>query len=222
MNRSPLLSLPVSLVVLSTVVMASACAGTICPYETNEDDECLEPEGETGPQENFEVVSNPDGSSTVTVNAGSATAWVYLDLGELAVMEPADPANSADWDLGLQRFHYALDGGVSGLGLGALVVVDGTELDDVTEVPEEGWVTDEADDPEDEDALPEYAFETAEGGWYDYNPMNHVLTPKPRLYVVRGAEGEAYALRIDSYYNNGNSAWPKFTIKPLDAPAAAR
>ncbi len=171
------------------------------------------------PPGKVEVAENPDGTSTVTVNATSVTAWIYLDLAELAQVEPADPATSADWDLGLQRFHYALDGGISGAGEGSLVVMDGADLPDVTEAPADGWVTDEPDTTKDEDALPEYAFETAEGGWYDYEPTNHELTPKPRVYVVRGGTGDLFALRIDAYYDGaGSPAWPSFTVKPLPAP----
>jgi hypothetical protein len=175
------------------------------------------------PPDVVEVVDNGDGTSTVRVNATDPTRWIYLDLGELARIETDDPAASADWDLGLQRFHLLLDGGVSGAGQGALVVFDGAELADVTSAPADGWVTDAADDPADEDDLPELAFETAEGGWFDYDDATHVLTPKARVYAVRGAGGDAYALRIDGYYNDaGTAAWPEFTVAPLPAAAAAR
>jgi HmuY protein len=175
---------------------------------------------DAGPTETVTVVENADGSSTVRVNATDLEAWVYLDLSELAQMEPADPATSADWDLALQRFHYALDGGVSGAGQGALIVVDGAELADVSAAPAEEWVTDLPDDAVDEDVLPEYAFETAEEGWYDYDPASHRLSPKQRVYVVRGGAGALFALRIDTYYNGpGTPGWPKFTVKPLAASA---
>ena len=173
------------------------------------------------PPGKVEVVENPDGSSTVTVNATAPEEWVYVDLAGPALMEPADPATSADWDLAFQRFHYALDGGVSGAGQGALVPLDGVALTDVNEAPADGWVTDEPDDEKDEDALPEYAFETAAGGWYDYDDVSHVLTPKQgRVYIVRGGGGALFVLRIDAYYNEaGSAAWPEFTVKPLTASA---
>ena len=53
-------------------------------------------------------------------------------------------------------------------------------------------------------------------GWYDYDGTGHILTPKRRVYVVRGAEGELFAVQILSYYSDvGSSGWPKFTVKPL-------
>jgi len=199
-------------------LMANACAGDIRPQRP---DGGTGPDvvGDAGPPRKVEVLDNGDGTSTVTVNATDMEAWVYLDLGELTLVEPDDPAASADWDLGLQRFHYALDGGVSGAGLGELVVVDGVELAEVTEAPADGWVTDEPDGPEDEDPLPEYAFENADGGWYDYDDVSHVLSPKSRVYAIRGGSGALFALRIDAYYNAvGSPAWPKFTVKPLSPP----
>jgi hypothetical protein len=200
-------------------MMATACAPSIRPDVPDSGAAGADSDGGAPPGK-VEVEDNGDGSATVTVNATDPESWVYLDLAEVALVEPADPGASADWDLGLQRFHFALDGGVSGAGQGALVVVDGAELTDVSDVPTEGWVTDAPDDA-DEDTLPEWAFETAEGGWYDYDDATHVLTPKPRVYVVRGADGDPFALRIDAYYNSaGSPAWPTFTVKPLAATPA--
>lgn len=206
------------------LALTTACAGDIRPddfgFVAGEVDASpVQPGEDAAPPRKVEVADNGDGTSTVTVNATSVTKWIYLDLTELAQVEPAEPATSADWDLGLQRFHYALDGGVSGAGEGSLVVIDGAALADVNEAPADGWVTDEPDSTDDEDALPEYAFESVEGGWYDYDPKNHQLTPKPRVYVVRGGGGELFALRIDAYYDGaGSPAWPSFTVKPLPAP----
>ncbi len=189
----------------ASLLALGACAGDIRPEDF----------GQEPPVEVVSVMDNGDGTATVTVDARSYEAWIYIDLGGLARREPADPLTSADWDLGLQRFHYALDGGVSGGGQGALVVRDGAELADVTETPADGWVTDQPDD-DDDDGLPEYAFEVAEGGWYGYDDQTHVLTPKPRVYVVRGGTGSLFALRIEAYYDDGGSAaWPRFTVKPL-------
>jgi hypothetical protein len=193
--------------VVISATLAAACAGDIRPDR---------PDGAPGPDSKVQVIDNGDGTTTVTVDATDLDSWVYIDLGRVELVEPADPASSSEWDLALQRFHYALNGGASGSGMGELAVVDGALLDDVGGEPEDGWFTDEPDDPEDEDDLPEFAFETAEGGWYDYNDITHVLTPKSRVYVVRGGTGEPFALRIEAYYSAADAAaWPKFTVKPL-------
>lgn len=197
------------------VTPLAACAGDIRPDDFRED-----PDPGTGldggPVGKVRVVDNGNGTSSLTVDARDMEGWVYIDLAALDLREPADPATSSDWDLGLQRFHYALDGGVSGTGQGALVVMDGAALADVSEAPADGWVTDQPDDAVDEDALPEYAFETAEGGWYDYDDQSHVLTPKERVYVILGADGTPFAVQIDAYYDDaGSPGWPSFTVKPL-------
>jgi hypothetical protein len=186
----------------------SACTADIRPEDFGVD---------AAPLGKVNVTPNGDGTQTVLVDARNYEEWVYVDLTEVALREPADPLTSADWDLGLQRFHYALDGGVSGAGQGALIVIDGAEMADVSEAPADGWVTDEPDDEVDADLLPEYAFETAEGGWYDYDDVTHALGPKPRVYIVRGGAGALFALRIDDYYSviTGSAAWPRFTVKPL-------
>jgi hypothetical protein len=197
----------------------AACADDIRPQIEEEPDAGSgpDPEVDAAPVGKVTVTDNGDGTSTLVVDATDLEAWIYLDLASLEVLEPADPATSADWDLGLQRFHYALDGGVSGAGQGELVVVDGAVLADVTVAPSEGWVTDAPDDAADEDDLPEYAFEIAEGGWFDYNPETHVLTPKQRVYVMRGAAGDLFAVQIEDYYDDaGSPAWLRFTVKPLE------
>jgi HmuY protein len=216
-------------------LVLAGCAEDIRPDE-DEDDQAAEDDGEDdGDDQGVEadagetpapdatvdgpirVVDNGDGTATITVDATDEEKWVYVDLGELAHVEPADPATSADWDLGMQRFHFALDGGISGAGEGELAVADGAALADVTEAPADGWSTDAADDPKDEDALPELAFETAADGWYDYNFMSHVLSPKERVYAVRGGAGDLFAMQIEAYYDDaGSPAWLRFTVKPLE------
>ncbi|HKE18933.1 MAG TPA: HmuY family protein [Kofleriaceae bacterium] len=207
----------------AAVLALSACAGDIRPDSFGEGQGDVDASSATAadgaaPAGPVAVVDNGDGTWAVTVNATSVTNWVYLDLGDLVQVQPADPPTSADWDLGLQRFHYALDGGVSGAGQGEVAIVDGATLADVTSAPADGWATDLPDDDVDQDTLPEYAFENAGGAWYDYDPETHVLTPKQRVYVVRGAAGDLFALGIEAYYNDaGSPAWPRFAIKPLAA-----
>jgi hypothetical protein len=161
------------------------------------------------------VADNGDGSHTVRVNATDPEVWVYVSLAQLRLMELEDPGESVEWDLAFQRFHYALNGGVSGSGEGELSLVEGAFLFDVNLAPEDGWSTDQPDDA-DENSIPEYAFETAGEGWYEYDGSGHILTPKRRVYVVRGGDGDLFAIQILSYYSEaGSSGWPRFTVKPL-------
>jgi hypothetical protein len=65
--------------------------------------------------------------------------------------------------------------------------------------PGDGWATDAADgDDENED--PDLVL----GGWYDYDFMTHVLTP--RAQVVRTAQGNAFKLEILAYYDDAGTS----------------
>ena len=202
MNGSALAALA-----LASAMVVTACADSIEPDVVD---------GGAAALGKVRVADNQDGSHTVQVNANDPEEWVYVSLDQLRRMEPEEPDTSVEWDLALQRFHYALNGGVSGSGAGELSIVEGALLFDVNLAPESGWSTDAPDSTADENSLPDYAFETAGEGWYDYDGMGHILTPKRRVYVVRGAEGELFAVQILSYYSEaGSSGWPKFTVKPL-------
>jgi hypothetical protein len=202
MNRSALAAFT-----LASAMLATACADSIEPEVVD---------GGPGAGGKVRVADNEDGSHTVQVNANDPEEWIYVSLDQLRHMEPQEPGTSVEWDLALQRFHYALNGGVTGSGLGELSIVEDAFLFDVNLAPESGWSTDAPDSTADENSLPDYAFETAGDGWYDYDGTGHILTPKRRVYVVRGAEGELFAIQILSYYSDvGSSGWPKFTVKPL-------
>jgi hypothetical protein len=204
-------------VALLALMAAAGCADDIRPGDDEPDAGSNPDPVDAAPPGKVTVTENGDGTSTLLVDATDLEAWIYLDLATFDVLEPEDPATSTDWDLGLQRFHYSLNGGESGSGEGELVVVDGAALADVTLAPAEGWVTDAPDDEVDEDSLPEYAFETAEGGWFDYNPETHVLSAKQRVYVMRGGAGDLFAVQIQDYYDDaGSPAWLLFSVKPLE------
>jgi hypothetical protein len=154
--------------------------------------------GEGGPQVQHE--DEGGGVTRTTIDASSEAQWIYLDLESRQQLEVADPAQSDAWDLGLRRFEIAIDGGISGPGGMEAVVLEGVAFADVTEVPGEGWVSDAADgDDENEDA------DLALAGWYDYDFMAHVLTPRPVVYVVRTVEGNVFKLEILDYYDDAGT-----------------
>jgi hypothetical protein len=155
--------------------------------------------GDGGPQVQHE--DEGGGVTRTTIDASSEELWVHLDLESRQQVQVADPAQSDAWDLGLRRFDIAIDGGISGPGGMEAVVLEGVAFADVTEVPEDGWVTDAADgDDENEDA--DLAF----AGWYDYDFMSHLLSPRPVVYVVRTVEGNAFKLEILDYYDDTGTA----------------
>ena len=64
------------------------------------------------------VAPNDDGyaEGTISVDATSHTAPVYVSLATGAVVTPSDPASSTEWQMGFRRFSAHLNGGVSGPG----------------------------------------------------------------------------------------------------------
>lgn len=153
-----------------------------------------------------------DGDLIATeVDATDETRWVYLDLESRAQLEVDDPQHSDAWDLGFRRYDIALDGGVSGPGGMAAVVLAGQQVEDIDAVPAGPWITDAVDGDDDGDA-PDYAL----GGWYDYDFATHVLTPRAQVYVVRSVEGNAFAIEVVDYYDDaGSSGWLQLRWKPL-------
>ena len=51
---------------------------------------------------------------TLTVNATAVDVWVYLSLHDGALLSPVNPLQDDTWQLALQRYNLAVNGGVSG------------------------------------------------------------------------------------------------------------
>lgn len=150
------------------------------------------------------------GVMTLTVDATAADVWVYLGLTDGARLTPADPAVDLTWQLALQRYNLAVNGGVSGAGGVEVAPVDGRDLDGLTAAPAEGWRTDLAD--ADGDGAPEYAL----GDWYDYDATTHVLTPADRIYALCDGSGACFKLSVEGYYDDaGTPAMVSLRFAPL-------
>lgn len=57
----------------------------------------------------------------MTIDATDYTKWVYLNFATGELVQVTDPANDLSWDLGLHRYDFKTNGGVSGKGKGAAV-----------------------------------------------------------------------------------------------------
>lgn len=150
-----------------------------------------------------------------TVDATSYDTWVYLDLDTLSVVEPADPSDSTEWDLGFMRSTVKVNGGVSGTGGVQVAPFAGyyDAFDTSTQAPPHGWITDEPD--ADGDGVPEYAM----GGWYDYDSATHTLSPADVLYFVHGTGGGYFRLRFLDYYDDqGTSGVVRFESSAVEGP----
>lgn len=197
-----------SRLLLATLLCPLACAGDL-------DDElggdAVEPpaEGRVGP--NTTNQPREGGGQQTSVDATSETEWVYFDLETGTQLEVANPDEDLQWDLAFQRFHIASNSGISG-SAGAEVAILEQAFDDVTAVPTDGFIVDDADG-DDENESPDYAFHE----WYDYNFMTHVLTPKAWTYVVVTGSGNAFKVAVEHYYDDaGTSGHPTIIWDALE------
>jgi hypothetical protein len=143
------------------------------------------------------VTFTREGAVTLaTVDATAEDAMVYVDLDRDA--EVAQRAQG--WDLAFQRFQIVTNGGVSGDGDVIVAWSDAQPFDTIAQAPTAGYVVD-APDGDDDDALPDLAL----GAWYDYNPADHTLSAKARVYLLRTAQGGWRKLQIERYYDDAGT-----------------
>jgi len=116
-----------------------------------------------------------------TLDARSAEAWRHFSFHLGSVVDGAG-------DLAFKR--YAI---VAGPGA-AIVDLGETTLDQVSAVPAEGYVANEgAAEPRN----------PAIASWYSYGFFTHVLSPRPRVWAVRTADGRYAKLEMVGYYCPG-------------------
>ena len=199
------------------LLVTSACAPTL---ETPND---TPPDGgaELCPQ--ADPICNADMGDGVTVTHIAALdqiEWVYFDFDTMSTPMVDVPRQSEAWDLAFKRFVIKVNGGVSGIGGVEFAVVEDLSFTALTVPPSNTeWLVDLVDDPEDPDLDPEFLMATGPTGWFDYNPSNHVLTPRDRVYVVRSVEGDYYKLKMLTYYDSvGSPAHLRFNWAKLAIP----
>src|SRR5262245_34269941 len=86
------------------------------------------------------TVRNPDGTYTTRIDATAPDAWTSVDLDT-----GAEAADDGPWDVACQRFHFKLDGGVSGDRGVEVAPLAGADFAAVTAAPADGWIRDAAD-----------------------------------------------------------------------------
>jgi hypothetical protein len=142
------------------------------------------------PQEVGDAVVGPD---TYTVDARDERRWVAFDFSRRSVV-PLDDLRGLDWDLAFNRFRIRTNGGATNpAGQGGALDLGRVAFDSVFLVPDTGYVQD-ARVSANETRSP--ALER----WYDYSWLSHRLTPKPRVYAVRTADGRYAKIDVLSYY----------------------
>ena len=123
-----------------------------------------------------------------TVDASSPDQWRYFSFRFGSVLESAGPR---DWDLAFRRYQVIANGGPRFTGDGGVVDLGRVAFADVTSAPEAGYQVTEGD------AEPRHP---ALAGWYSYSYFSHMLTPTPRVWAVRSADGRYAKVEFVSYY----------------------
>ena len=127
-----------------------------------------------------------------TVDATSPEQWRYFSFRFGSVIENA---GAKDWDLAFRRYQVIANGGPEFVGAGGILDLGEVPFAAVKAVPDTGYqVNDRGPDPRN----------PAIASWYRYGFFSHVLTPKPRVWAVRTADGRYAKIEIVSYYCFGS------------------
>ena len=130
------------------------------------------------------------GPLITTIDATDDRAWVRFDFSRGSVVD----LRSSDWDLGFRRHRVIANGGPGFIGDGGIVDLGEVSFAEVTAVPAEGYLR---------NRIGSDTLNPAIEGWYDYGFTTHLLTPKRRVYAVRGGDGRYAKIEILSYYCPG-------------------
>lgn len=126
-----------------------------------------------------------------TVDATASDAWSFFSFQAGSVVPDPGPT---DWDLAFRRFQVIANGGSGFFGEGGILDLGEIAFDSVRTVPVEGYVPTVARGDSVNAAIRE---------WYDYSFLSHLLTPRPRVYAVRTADGRKAKMEILGYYCPG-------------------
>ena len=166
--------------------------------QTNETDEATPTPPETAGQV---PADEPVGleAVTFTIDATNREAWAYFSFAAGDIVEVEDAANSEAWDIGFQRTQVKLNGGISGPGMGSVVMLTETTFEAVTVAPADGYLADT------EDTLA--IVPQSEKGWYIYTgpPAHWILPLEDRVFVVKAADGTFAKLRFVGYYKDNEN-----------------
>jgi hypothetical protein len=120
-----------------------------------------------------------------TVDATAPETWRRFSFRLGSVVEDTAPG----WDLAFRRYAIIASPGAGILDLGEV------PFEEVRTVPTEGYRPNEgAAEPRN----------PAIAGWYSYGFFSHLLSPKPRVWAVRTADGRYAKLAIVGYYCPGS------------------
>ena len=127
--------------------------------------------------------------AAITVGSGTG----YFDFSSGAQVNPIDPENSLDWDIGFNSYELFQNSGPNGDGSCAAFLAY-SELTDPTDI--EAFTAQPSGAP----MFPDIPG-SAMTDWYDYNGQTHQLTSKGEVYLIKTGDA-VYKVRIESYYTS--------------------
>ncbi|MQA89728.1 MAG: hypothetical protein GEU90_05770 [Gemmatimonas sp.] len=126
-----------------------------------------------------------------TVDASVADRWRFFSFEDGTVVANPGPVG---WDLAFRRFQVIANGGDGFAGEGGIVDLGAAPLDSIAVVPSTGYVL---------NTVRSDTVNAVVQEWYDYSYVSHLLSPKPRVYAVRTADGRYAKLQFVGYYCPG-------------------
>ena len=155
--------------------------------------------GATDDEKPDQMMIDSEVKQTFTVDATNTETWAYFsfDAGEVVAID--DAANSEEWDIGFQKTKVKLNGGVSGPGMGSVIMLTGTAFEDVDMAPADGYVSDSTETLA---IVPQ-----SEMGWYIYtgDPTHWILPLENRIFVIKTADGTFAKIRFIGYYKDNEN-----------------
>lgn len=132
------------------------------------------------------------GPRTFTVEATDPDRWRYFSFARGTLVE--NPS-AFGWDLAFRRFQVVANGGEGFPGMGGIRDLGEVDFDAVARLPEEGYVESRVRQGD--------SLNAAVEDWYDYSFFSHLLSPRPRVYAVRTADGRYAKVEFLGYYCPG-------------------
>ena len=190
------------MLILGVVILSSFGCGTV---DEEDVENPLQPEETTDTTPS--VTTNADTQApiedlvgletlTFTIDATNREAWAYFSFATGDVVAVEDAENSDAWDIGFQRTQVKLNGGISGPGMGSVVMLTETTFEAVTAAPADGYKADT------EDTLA--IVPQSEKGWYIYTgpPLHQIIPLDGRVFVIKAADGTFAKVRFIGYYKD--------------------
>jgi hypothetical protein len=147
----------------------------------------------------FERVARRVDVVELEVDASASDAWTYVSLRDGTVVPVTDPETDPRWDVAFSRTRLRTNGGTSGAGMGAAAGTGATELHELASAPADGWMADAIISGGDAPGSTAYSGNEVLAGWFNYDPVSHVVSPRPVVFAVRTADGQNAAFRVRSY-----------------------